>query len=240
MSQAALWHDVECGGYSADLVAWEGLADRVDGRVLELGCGTGRVALHLARRGRDVWGVDADPVLVEALDARASREGLAVSVACADVCALALHRDFELIIAPMQLVQMLGGAPRRRAALERIADHLTGGGRFAAAIVELPAASLNRPVGALPDIRERDGWVYSSLPMVVPVGGGGLEIRRRRHLVAPDGALSEEDHTDRLDPLDAAGLEAEAAAVGLQPIDRLDVPPSDGYLGSTILVLGGA
>ena len=74
VSLAAVWHDVECGGYTADLAAWEELADRVDGPVLELGCGTGRVALHLARRGGEVWAVDADPSLLDALRARAVAE----------------------------------------------------------------------------------------------------------------------------------------------------------------------
>jgi tRNA G46 methylase TrmB len=51
VSAEAIWHDVECGSYQADLPLWEELAQRAQGAVLELGCGTGRVALHLARRG---------------------------------------------------------------------------------------------------------------------------------------------------------------------------------------------
>ena len=50
MSAAAAWQDVECGAYSADLEAWERLAAASEGPMLELGSGTGRVCLHLARR----------------------------------------------------------------------------------------------------------------------------------------------------------------------------------------------
>ena len=44
------WHDVECGGYDADLPLWRELAARRGGPVLDVGAGTGRVALDLARR----------------------------------------------------------------------------------------------------------------------------------------------------------------------------------------------
>jgi SAM-dependent methyltransferase len=239
VSSAAVWHEVECGGYTADLAAWEGLADPVDGPVLELGCGTGRVALHLARRGCEVWAVDADPSLLEALAARAAAERLSVHAACADVRALQLDRDFDLIIAPMQLLQMLGGRAGRGAALERAAAHLGPAGRVAAAIIESAAASLDGPAAALPDVRERDGWVHSSLPVAVGTTAGGVEIRRLRQSVSPDGSLSEEEHTDRLDALDANALEVEAASAGLRPAGRLEVAPADGYLGSVVVILEG-
>ena len=118
----------------------------------------------------------------------------------------------------MQILQMLGGQDERRPALQRAAAHLAPGGRVAAAIVDPAAASRGGPGAALPDVRERDGWVYSSLPVVrIGTEGGGMEVRRLRQSVSPDGSLSEEEHTDRLDALDAATLEAEAASVGLEP-----------------------
>jgi hypothetical protein len=198
------------------------------------------VALHLARRGHELWAVDADRALLEELETQASRERLAIRAACADVRSLTLGRHFELIIAPMQLIQMLGGAAPRRAVVERAAAHLTRGGRLAMAVVEDPAASLDRAAAGLPDVRERDGWVYSSLPTMVPTRGGGVEIRRLRQAVAPDGELSEEDHVDRLDPLDADALVLEAADAGLRPTGQVEIPATEGYLGATIVVLGRA
>jgi SAM-dependent methyltransferase len=236
MSSAAVWHEVECGGYAADLPAWERLADGAEGPLLELGCGTGRVALHLARAGHELWAVDADPALLEALEARASRERLPISVACADVRSLQLERKFELIIAPMQLIQMLGGAAARRALISRAVAHLAAGGRLAMAVVEDPSSFLDGGAAGVPDVRERDGWVYSSLPTMVPTEDGGVVIRRLRQTVAPNGALSEEDHVDRLDGLDAETLEEEAIRAGLQATNRAEVPPTEGYLGATVVI----
>ena len=121
---------------------------------------------------RDI-SVDADPSLAEALAARAGAEQLAVHAVCADVRALELDRDFGLIIAPMQLLQMLGGQAQRRPALERAAGHLAPAGRVAAAIVESAAAGLDGGAAALPDVRERDGWVYTSIPVAVGTNEGG-------------------------------------------------------------------
>ena len=44
-----MWHDVECGSYVADLPLWRRLAAEAGGPVLDVGAGTGRVALDLAR-----------------------------------------------------------------------------------------------------------------------------------------------------------------------------------------------
>ena len=43
-----VWHDVECGRYDADLPLWHELAAQADHGVLDVGAGTGRVALKLA------------------------------------------------------------------------------------------------------------------------------------------------------------------------------------------------
>jgi hypothetical protein len=84
-----------------------------------------------------------------------------------------------------------------------------------------------------------DGWVYSSLPVAVATGRGGVEIRRLRQSVSPSGSLSEEEHTDRLDALPADTLEAEATRVGLSPARRLEIQPGDGHVGSTVVILRG-
>ena len=49
-----IWHDIECGGYAADLPLWRELAAAEAGPVLDVGAGAGRVALELARHGHAV------------------------------------------------------------------------------------------------------------------------------------------------------------------------------------------
>ena len=53
-SDAVIWHDVECSAYDLDLALWRELAEGADGPVLDIGAGTGRVAIDLARHGYEV------------------------------------------------------------------------------------------------------------------------------------------------------------------------------------------
>lgn len=232
---AAIWHDVECGSYAADLPLWEELAAAAGGPVLELGCGTGRVALHLARRGHRVVGLDSDPVLLRALAERGA--GLDLAPLHADARDFSLSEPAALAIAPMQVLQLLPGRADRLACLRAVAAALRPGGRLAAAIVEsMPAAAEGPP--PLPDVREVDEWVYSSLPVDAALRGEEIVIRRLRQTVSPAGELSEEANEVRIAAFPAARLEAEAAAAGLRPLGRRPIPATDQHVGSTVVVLG--
>jgi SAM-dependent methyltransferase len=232
--RAVIWHDVECGAYRADLDTWAELADRAPGPILELGCGTGRVALHLARRGGRVVGLDADRSLAEALAERAA--GLPVEAEVADAREFRLRAGFTLAIAPMQLLQLFGGRAERLSCLRCVAGHLTGGGTAAFAIVE-SMLSADTPPPPLPDTRESDGWLYSSLPLGVHVEPGSICIRRLRQAVSPDGNLSDDVDEVRLQSLDAATLEEEAREAGLEPFERRLIPETGAHVGSTVVVV---
>jgi SAM-dependent methyltransferase len=231
---AVVWHEVECGGYAADLELWEELADERGGPILELGCGTGRVARHLARRGHEVVGLERDAALVAEL----GRAGGAARVRAVvgDARDFALGGSFGLAIAPMQLLQLLGGADERVACLRSVARRLADGGIAAFAIVE----SVSAPVDAappLPDTREVDGWVYSSLPVAAAVDAASIRVRRLRQTVSPAGELREEVDEVVLRRLDAATLEREAAEAALRPAGRRAVPATDAHVDSTVVLL---
>jgi SAM-dependent methyltransferase len=240
LADVVVWHDVECGGYDADLQLWRELAAAAAGApVLELGCGTGRVALDLAARGHEVAALDSDPALVRELDSRARARGLRVRTAVADARAFRLDLEPGLIVAPMQVVQLMGGADGRAGLLRSARDHLPVGGRLALALADpfegVPAEDAGPP---MPDVRELDGWVYSSTPVAVrSEPDGGTTIDRLRQAVSPDGGLDESMWSITLDAVEAEELEREAGGWGFKAAERRHVAPTGDYVGSVVVVL---
>jgi len=233
-----VWHDAEHGSYAADLGLWERLAGEAgDGEVVDLGAGTGRVALHLAARGNRVLAVDRDPVLLDALAERATERGLPVRTACCDVRDLDLPGRYALILAPMQLLHVLGGSDGRRAALTRIAAHLEPDGRFVAALLdddyEVGAGSPD----PLPDVREVDDWVYSSEPTEIRISPGSIQMHRRRQRVAPDGTLVETPFAVSLDRFPMAAFDADVRRAGMRVIDAEMIPSSLEYEDSIAMAM---
>ena len=120
--------------------------------------------------------------------------------------------------------------------LRCVAGHLRPGGIAAPAIVEeVPVAEVGSV--ALPDVREADGWVYSSLPIETGVEDGSIVVRRLRQVVSPAGELSEEIYEVGLRRLSAGTVEREAVEAGLVPAGRREIPATDAHVGSTVVLL---
>lgn len=231
-----MWHDVECGAYDADLELWSELAVAARGPVLELGAGTGRVALHLAGQGLPVTALDSDAQLLAELSRRARSRGLELPCVQFDARER-LPCGFALIIAPMQFLQVLGGDDRRAALLARVREALSPGGRFAAALTEVDVAVAHEEAGPPhPDVAERDGWIYSSLPLDVRPEPAGLAVERLRQRVSPTGELSEERSTIVLESLSMESLARELAAHGLTVVERHAIPATPDHVGSEVAV----
>jgi SAM-dependent methyltransferase len=235
----AAWHDVECASYRADLPLWRELAAERGGPVLDIGCGTGRVALDLALLGHEVIGVDAETSLVAALNARASALGLTASAIAADARALSIGRRFPLAILPMQVAQLLGGSSGRASMLEALRGHMEPGGLLAVALADpFDAVEPGESLPPLPDVLEIDGWTFSSAPVAVRDEGDAVAIDRLRSARSPSGETSEELATIRLDLCAPGTLEAEARTAGFQPLPSRHVSPTADYVGSTVVLLG--
>ena len=238
MTLAPIWHDVECGYYAADLEVWEELTHE-GATVLDLGCGNGRVAMHLARRGRRVTGLDRDAQFLEVLDHRAARRGLVVATVCADAREFDLGVEFDAVFAPMQLVQLFEGATEREAVLTRAARHLRPGGVFAATLMDLEGELVGDEYGPPPpDVREVDQWVYSSLSVGVHLveRGRAVQIDRLRTAVSPEGKQSTSMDEVRLELVSPAVLEQEAQAAGLEARERRIIPPTEEHVGSVAVI----
>ena len=233
-----IWHDLECGSYDLDLAGWRELAEAARGPVLDVGAGTGRVTLDLARRGHEVVALDADASLLAALRERAG--GLLVDTIHADARTLDLEQRFPLIIVPMQTLQLLGGSAGRTAFLTRARAHLTDDGIVAMAIADaLEGAAVGEySEPPRPEMREIDGIVYSSRAVAITDEGERCAIFRIRETVDHVGAHTSQENIVRLDALDPATLEGEGRAAGLRVLPRGSVPESDEYIGSTVVMLG--
>jgi SAM-dependent methyltransferase len=239
---------VECASYAADLPLWRELAVQCHGTVLDIGCGTGRVALDLAKNGHQVMGIDPDPDLLRALAARgrsllhlgvySNHNAAGVDAVVADARSFDLGRRFALAIAPMQVVQLLGGPEGRAKMLARVKDHLEPGALLAAAVADpFEGFDPETALPPLPDVREEEGWVLSSTPIAVRSKPEAVEIDRHRQAVSPEGELTEEVVTISLDAVQAETLAAEGGTIGFTALDPRRIPETRDHVGSTVVIL---
>ena len=151
--------------------------------------------MSLALAGEDchVTAVDIDSELVAAVRRQAGELDLPVDAIAADARSLELDASFDLILAPMQVAQLLGDEDRAQM-LSSIARHLHPDGEAAVALLDLDE-EWEADGGALPppDVLEKDGWVYSSQPVAVRrvAGDNALSLDRVRRVISPKGEQTE-------------------------------------------------
>jgi SAM-dependent methyltransferase len=109
------------------------------GTVLELGIGTGRIALPLAEQGVEIAGIDASPGMVEKL--RAKPGGEAIDVSIGDFSAFSLNRTFGVVFVAFNTLFMLLEQEEQLRCFTCVAEHLDAGGRF---VVECFVPDLSR------------------------------------------------------------------------------------------------
>jgi len=116
--------------YRDDLHFYAKLAEGAQS-VLELGSGTGRVSLHLARRGARVTGLELSPEMLTRARSKAAAEHLDLELVQGDMRNFDLERTFPLVIVPFNAFMHLYTPADQGKALERIYAHLEPGGTLA-------------------------------------------------------------------------------------------------------------
>lgn len=127
-----------------DVAFWRELASRSKGPVLELGCGTGRVSLPLARAGVPLIGIDRSEPMLERARRRVkrSRPVRPPSLVRGDIRALPFlaPAPFDLVIAPYGILQSLVRESDLRDTLASVSHVLKPGGTFGLDLVpDLPS-----------------------------------------------------------------------------------------------------
>jgi len=109
------------------------LARAAPGPSLELGCGTGRVAIPLAREGIDITGLDlSEPMLSVAREhADAAGVGRAITFVQGDMSSFSLGREFGFIYIAFRSFMLLTTPEQQRGCLRGVREHLVPGGLLA-------------------------------------------------------------------------------------------------------------
>lgn len=149
-------------------------------RILELGCGTGRITLPLLESGAQVIGIDRSLPMLRVLQRKArqllsDKEQRRLDLSQAEMTRFALQRAFSLILCSFSSITYLIEPGSRARFFERIRKHLDGDGEF---IFDLfvPDPSID----ALPD-----GHTIHDYSRTLPDGTRLERFRRLRKAILP-------------------------------------------------------
>jgi SAM-dependent methyltransferase len=144
-------YDLENPDFAPDGPFYLALARQYGGLVLDLGCGTGRITIPLARQGVPITGLDVMPAMLE--HARAKAAGLPITWIEADARTFQLATRFQLILDTGSTLQHLLERADHEAVLARVREHLAPHGR---AVFQTFAPHPSRLV----ELAEHDWFTY--------------------------------------------------------------------------------
>jgi SAM-dependent methyltransferase len=150
------------------------------GRALELGIGTGRIALPLARRGVPVHGIELSEAMAARLRAKPGGEDVGVTIG--DFATTTVPGTFSLAYLVFNTIMNLTTQAEQVACFRTVAAHLEPGGRF---VVEVIVPELRRlPPGDTFRVFEASGthWGIDEYDVVT-------QVQHSHHLDVVDGRL---------------------------------------------------
>jgi SAM-dependent methyltransferase len=124
--------DYAADGRTDDIAFYSSLAREVGGPVLEMGCGSGRNLLPIARLGIAIHGIDSSPAMLRTLRDKLAKEPervrRRVGLTPGDIRSARVGKRFRLVTAPFRVAQHLLRPEDRRAWLRNITRHLEPAG----------------------------------------------------------------------------------------------------------------
>jgi SAM-dependent methyltransferase len=152
-------------------------AVRADGPVLELGVGTGRIAVPVALAGVRVVGVDSSEGMLEVARETAAAAGVTLDLRYGDLRDPPVEETFTLVMIPFRTLLHMQTDDDRRAALRAVHTRLDPGGRFIFDVFtpgpEDIAETHGRWLEREPGIFERADWDEDRRTLVLRVSGDG-------------------------------------------------------------------
>jgi SAM-dependent methyltransferase len=126
----AALYDVQDAGYEADYPLVQQWARITGGPLLDLACGTGRMALRMATLGYQVTGVDITPEMIAQARQKAIQQGASIEWIIADARTFHLHKQFAFIFMLANAFQCFLTREDQEALFARVREHLLPGGYF--------------------------------------------------------------------------------------------------------------
>ncbi|MDH5806946.1 MAG: class I SAM-dependent methyltransferase [Candidatus Methanomethylicaceae archaeon] len=123
-------YDIIYGGYKEDIEFYRNEARKAQGKVLEIGCGTGRIYLELLKDGIDIYGIDISKKMLEELKKKAKIMGLTPKVRLGDMRNFRFREKFSLIIVPFRSFLYNLTTEDQLKTLKNFKRHLIKGGRL--------------------------------------------------------------------------------------------------------------
>jgi SAM-dependent methyltransferase len=151
--QLGALYDRWCAGVDHDIPFYVLACEEADGPIIELGAGSGRISVELARHGHRVIALDAAPAMLAEAEARARRHGVEdlLETVVGDLLDAPALEQGDRVLAPFRTFMHLRGDGERLRALRVAASLLAPGGQFIFDVFEPTAA----------DIRAtHDRWIH--------------------------------------------------------------------------------
>jgi len=138
---------------AADADFFQNEACRANGRVLEIGVGTGRHFLNALNRGANIYGIDVSESMLNQLYDRLNRnEHYRVSLQ--DMIDFRFDFKFDLIMAPFRVIMHIPDKADQLKAINNVYDHLEKDGRF---IFDTFIPDLKQLISGLENVTDFEG-----------------------------------------------------------------------------------